>query len=302
MVHAPFSGRVPIFRPIGWASTQDPANGFGGQRIYLQRGLFRHTGYFAHLGALNLKRGQRFKQGDPIGPVWNWPGDPGRSHCHVGYEGGDPLDTLVRADGSFVIDENFEPKPKLFPIPKLTKVGGKHVVRVGDKIVYSGGKAQAFRVLSRRKRARRIDLFFRDTKWAGGVSPLVGAGMDMVKAADRFGLKDGERLMASIAACETSGGTLGDGRKVNNFYGILSHGDHRAFRTRKDGIDYLAELLAKNYVRLGFDTIEKIGGKYAPVGASNDPHGKNEKWIGCVSKRYDELGGVLYLPEELLPE
>jgi murein DD-endopeptidase MepM/ murein hydrolase activator NlpD len=41
--------------------------------------------YFAtHLGAVGVQVGQQLKAGDVVGSVGNWPGDPGRSHTHLG--------------------------------------------------------------------------------------------------------------------------------------------------------------------------------------------------------------------------
>ena len=136
-VFAPYDAVVPSVRPIGWASTQNPAAGFGGQRVYLMdsRG---YEGYFAHLGTLSVQSGQRVQQGQKIGTVWRWPNDPGRSHIHFGYEKGDPLVTAVRSDGSFVQKDGAgptPPKPK-FPRPRMTKTAGRGwTVSVGDKVL-----------------------------------------------------------------------------------------------------------------------------------------------------------------------
>lgn len=41
--------------------------------------------YFAtHLGNRDVRVGQWVKRGDILGHVGNWPGDPGRSHTHLG--------------------------------------------------------------------------------------------------------------------------------------------------------------------------------------------------------------------------
>ena len=44
------------------------------------------------------------------------------------------------------------------------------------------------------------------------------------------------------------------------------------------------------YISKGLDTL-KIGPKYAPVGASNDPNNMNARWIPTVEKIMKDLGG-----------
>jgi len=83
-VYAPTDGIVDPNRGYGWLPTQNPAAGFGGARMYI-RGSNGRVYYLAHM-AKNLvaKPGQRVRQGQLIGYVWNWTGDPGRSHVHMG--------------------------------------------------------------------------------------------------------------------------------------------------------------------------------------------------------------------------
>jgi murein DD-endopeptidase MepM/ murein hydrolase activator NlpD len=40
--------------------------------------------FYTHQGGRNVKVGERVKKGQVIGFVGNWPGDPGRSHTHLG--------------------------------------------------------------------------------------------------------------------------------------------------------------------------------------------------------------------------
>jgi hypothetical protein len=86
-VYAPVGGRISSSRPFGWLPTQNPAAGFGGARLYLE-GANGKTYYIAHLAKnLRVRPGQRIKPGQLIGYVWDWPGDPGRSHIHIGVNG-----------------------------------------------------------------------------------------------------------------------------------------------------------------------------------------------------------------------
>ena len=121
LIRAPFDGHVAVDRPIGWAATQNPDAGFGGQRIYLVEGATNHEVYAAHFGTLAMVRGQRFKLGDTVGTCWNWPRNPGRSHIHLGYEGGDPMYRLIDSDGD-LLKATKRRKP-LLKKPVLRKVG-----------------------------------------------------------------------------------------------------------------------------------------------------------------------------------
>jgi hypothetical protein len=298
LVRAPFSGCVPTDRPWGWLPYQAPSHGFGGARIYLRQNTTGLVGYLSHFGnpafgGLFKKPGQCFRQGDPLGHVWLWPGDPGRSHIHFGWQGGDPLPRVVDAHGNFLIQEGpvWKPGERIFPRPVLRHEGKWWRVQVGEKRLYQGGEERAREVYNRQKLARRINLWF---KHRYQDSPLVGFGLVFVRY---FRARDVDpRLGAAIASCETSGGTRGDGPKVNNDFGLLVNGrEHRRFANRKDAISYLASLLRRRYVDRGLDTIPEIGARYAPVGAGNDPGGKNTRWVGCVSRVYRELGGTRYL-------
>jgi len=301
LVRAPFSGCVPSWRPWGKLAYQNPRAGFGGSRIYLERTKTGDQAYLAHFGLnhpygdLFLKPGQCFKQGDPVGIVWGWPGNPGRSHIHMGYQGGDPLYELVSTDGTFRIVEGpvWQPGPdgKVFPRPRLRHEGQFWRVYVGQKKVYQGGEEKARRVYNQQKLARTINLWFR-RKYKQ--SPLVGWGLPMVRISRRYDVDP--RLPAAIASCETSGGTRGGGPQVNNDFGLLvKGGDHRQFKSRKQAILYLAKLLHDKYVSKGRDTIVEIGARYAPTSASNDPAGKNHRWVSCVTGVYKQLHGTRFL-------
>jgi hypothetical protein len=312
LVRAPFTGCVPTWRPWGRLGHQNPSAGFGGSRVYLERTKTGDEAYLAHFGLnhpygdIYLRPGQCFRQGDPVGIVWDWPNNPGRSHIHMGYQGGDPLYALVNSNGTFRIQEGptWEPGPdgQIFPRVLLRHEGQWWRVIVGEKKVYQGGQAKATEIYNARKLARTINLHFKNTYRD---SPLVGWGLQMVRL---FRARDLDpRLPAAIASCETSGGTRGTGPGVNNDFGLLlPQGGHRRFESRRLALAYLARLLDTQYVDKGFDTIGEISGKYAPVGAGNDPHNKNERWAGCVKAVYIKLNGTRFLgphrPKVRLPE
>lgn len=298
IMRAPFTGCVPRNRPWGRAPLQAPSLGFGGSRIYLTQTKTGLTTYIAHLGLnspygdLFVRPGECFRQGDPIATVWNWPGDPGRSHPHMGWQGGDPLIKLVDRYGNFVIQEGpiWTPIEKVFPRVLLRHEGDKWRVRAGDKRIYQGGEDRARVVYNRQKLARRINLHF---KYKFKNSPLVGFGLMYVREFRRQGVDP--RIGAAIATCETGAGLKGNGPAINNDFGIFKNGKLRSFSTRKAAIRYLAELLAQKYLDQGRATIVSIGAKYAPRGAKNDPNDKNKNWVNCVTGVYQALNGTSYL-------
>lgn len=55
------------------------------------------------------------------------------------------------------------------------------------------------------------------------------------------------------------------------------------------GIDAFVSNLKRNYYDLGFDTIEEIQKKYAPIGALNDPNNLNSNWVLGVKGYYNQL-------------
>jgi hypothetical protein len=143
--------------------------------------------------------------------------------------------------------------------------------------------------------AARIDRFYRENGEATGrVPPLAGKGAVFVREA---GDDELARLMAAIGWCESNGGLEGPGARAHNPFGLmLPGGGLREFPSWDQAIRYLARLLeGPLYAGAGLDTIEEIGSRYCPVGAANDPAGKNALWVPCVTARYTELGGSRYL-------
>lgn len=108
------------------------------------------------------------------------------------------------------------------------------------------------------------------------------------RAGEKYGV-DPDLLMA-IAIHETGNGTSSAFRNKKNAMGVSPNGGGpRSFETVEAGIDYMARQLARNYLGQGLKTIDAIGKKYAPPGASNDPRGLNSHWVKGVSEYYFQL-------------
>lgn len=61
----------------------------------------------------------------------------------------------------------------------------------------------------------------------------------------------------------------------------------RTYDSLESGLTHFVNLLTKYYFNQGLTTIEQIGNKYCPVGASNDPTGVNKNWIPGVTSIYN---------------
>lgn len=127
-----------------------------------------------------------------------------------------------------------------------------------------------------------FDSIFKRTAIAGQYDAIVAA-------ANENGIPPA--LLAAVIAHET-----GRGRNVsaNNVAGIMD--SETGFRTKKgyatldDGIAAAGRVIGKNYRVAGGD-IGKMGQRYAPVGAANDPNGLNGNWAGGVTKFRNSLSG-----------
>jgi len=97
-------------------------------------------------------------------------------------------------------------------------------------------------------------------------------------------------LSMSIVALESGWGKGNNALHNRNPYSIMGNGPLQTFNTIEEGIEVGIKNLYKNYIKLGLDTPEEIGPKYAPVGASNDPTGLNNNWIPQVNNIIKNLG------------
>lgn len=94
-------------------------------------------------------------------------------------------------------------------------------------------------------------------------------------------------LVISISRHETGNWTSKAFKNNNNFGGIMTSKGLKNYGSYEEGLHDFVRILKSYYFDLGLDTIEKIGAKYCPVGAKNDPNGLNQYWVGGVSQFYN---------------
>lgn len=109
------------------------------------------------------------------------------------------------------------------------------------------------------------------------------------KTAKKHGLStnQGYMLMA-ISKHETGNWTSSIFKNYHNMGGIIGSHGFRQYSSLDEGIEDFVNLLDRYYINNGRNTIEAIGAKYCPVGASNDPTGLNQHWVPQVTKYYNE--------------
>ena len=109
------------------------------------------------------------------------------------------------------------------------------------------------------------------------------------KKAKKHGLttNQGYMLMA-ISKHETGNWSSSIFKNYHNMGGIIGSNGFRQYNSLDDGIEDFVNLLDNYYINNGRDTIELIGAKYCPVGASNDPTGLNQHWVPQVTKYYND--------------
>ena len=98
------------------------------------------------------------------------------------------------------------------------------------------------------------------------------------------------KMAVAISQWETGNWTSSLYNNKKNVGGLYC-GEFLSYNTLDEGIEAFVSNLKRNYYDKGLNTIEKIGSKYCPVGASNDPTGLNKNWIPGVTKNYNSLEG-----------
>lgn len=100
-------------------------------------------------------------------------------------------------------------------------------------------------------------------------------------------------LVVAISKHETGNWTSELYKKNNNFGGIYNSKEQKfySYESNEKGLQAFVNLLKNNYFGQGLDTIEEIGSKYCPVGASNDPTGVNQYWVPKVTQYYNNYLG-----------
>lgn len=125
---------------------------------------------------------------------------------------------------------------------------------------------------------------------------LAGQGDTFIKLSNAY--KVNPALMASIAIHETGNGTSSAVKNKNNPFGFMDPSTNwsklKTFNSLADGLKAGISNLSRNYIYSGRKSIEQIGAKYAPVGASNDPNGLNKNWVPSVKSFYKKITGVNY--------
>lgn len=95
-------------------------------------------------------------------------------------------------------------------------------------------------------------------------------------------------MVVSISAHETGYWTSEAFKVKNNFGGVMCKEGLRSYNSLESGLNSFVDLLTYNYFGKGLNTIEEIGAKYCPIGASNDPNGLNQYWVPRVTQIYNE--------------
>ena len=100
-------------------------------------------------------------------------------------------------------------------------------------------------------------------------------------------------LVVSISKHETGNWTSNLYKNNNNFGGIYNSKEQKfySYESNEKGLQAFVNLLKNNYFGKGLDTIEEIGAKYCPIGASNDPTGVNQHWVPKVTQYYNNYLG-----------
>ena len=100
-------------------------------------------------------------------------------------------------------------------------------------------------------------------------------------------------LLVAISRHETGNWTSSLYKNNNNFGGLYNGNEGKFFyyNSKEEGLQAFVNLLKNNYFGKGLDTIEKIGAKYCPIGASNDSTGINVNWVPRVNQYYNDYLG-----------
>jgi flagellum-specific peptidoglycan hydrolase FlgJ len=116
---------------------------------------------------------------------------------------------------------------------------------------------------------------------------LSGTAAHFIDAGKKYDIHPG--LLSAIAIHETGNGSSKAVNEKNNVAGMMGNNGLRSYASVEDSIFDMARNLRQNYLNQGKDTIVKIGAKYAPVGAANDPTGLNNHWTQGVNRHYNSL-------------
>ena len=116
---------------------------------------------------------------------------------------------------------------------------------------------------------------------------LKGMGDAFISAGQKYNVNPA--LLTAIAQHETGNGTSKAAYVKNNVAGMMGKYGLKSYSSIEESIMDMARNLSKNYLGMGLTSISKIAGKYAPIGADNDPTGLNNHWVNGVSKYLGQL-------------
>ncbi len=168
--------------------------------------------------------------------------------------------------------------------PRLARIACGALIAGGIALVAtSGGTAEGW--VNTLRCTAQSDAQSLDAQLAAAGSPLAGDGATFVREGIANDIDP--RLIVAIAAQETMLETYGPAQAIHNPFGL---GPGIEFDDESEAIAMAARTLG-NYVADGLVTIPQIGGRWAPVGASNDPGGLNGGWPAGVSQFFSTLGG-----------
>lgn len=111
------------------------------------------------------------------------------------------------------------------------------------------------------------------------------------KKGKELGLSE-EQIKISIAISKWETGSWNSKiyKNYNNVGGMYCKGFIK-YQSLDEGVNAFVLNLKRNYFDIGLNTIEKIGAKYCPVGAKNDPTGINKNWVPGVTNFYNQMKG-----------
>lgn len=155
-----------------------------------------------------------------------------------------------------------------------TEIKKEEVSNYENGVTCSGGTISKDKV---------VNIFEANAK--GGA--LEGKGEYIIKSAKKH--KVPPKIAIAIISMESGWGKGANATRQRNPYSIMGSGPLRVFPTIEDGIDAGLKNLYDLYISEGLTTPEKIGPKYAPVGASNDPTDLNSNWVPAVKKTVASL-------------
>ncbi|MGA0067932.1 MAG: hypothetical protein ACO3PB_00515 [Miltoncostaeaceae bacterium] len=173
--------------------------------------------------------------------------------------------------------------------PRFARIASGALVAGGVALLLaSGGSAEGW--VNSLRCTGQVDAQAIDAQLGAAGSPLAGEGATFV----REGLANDidPRVLVAIAAQETMLMTYGPAQQINNPFGL---GPGIQFATPAEAIAMAASALNR-YADDGLVTLAQIGGRWAPVGATNDPQGLNGGWPAGVSTFFTTLGGDPYRP------